>query len=192
MLRQPLESGQIMISRAAYQTLFPADFQLIAAMNPCPCGYFGDAQGGCRCAIDTVEQYRQLLSGPLLDRIDLHVDVPRIAIRELRDPHPIPAEKHDDVKHRIEPARDRMIQRQGQRNAQLSSRGTQTFCQLAPRDAHYLDIAMDRLRVSARGYYKLLKVARAIADLEDLSQISRQHLTEAISLRQENALCETQ
>ena len=85
-----------------------------------------------------------------------------------------------------------MIQRQGQRNAQLSSRGTQTFCQLAPRDAHYLDIAMDRLRVSARGYYKLLKVVRAIADLEDLSQISRQHLTEAISLRQENALCETQ
>lgn len=186
MLREPLESGQILISRAAYQARFPADFQLIAAMNPCPCGYFGDPQGSCRCAIDVVERYHQRLSGPLLDRIDLHVDVPRISARDLRVAGPENGETHQATRQQIETTRARMVSRQGVRNARLSSRMALSVCHLHPDDASFLELAVDRLGVSMRGYFKLLKVARTIADLSGRDQIEREDLTEAISLRHQN------
>ncbi|MEM7362716.1 MAG: YifB family Mg chelatase-like AAA ATPase [Pseudomonadota bacterium] len=186
MLREPLESGQIMISRAAYQTRFPADFQLVAAMNPCPCGYFGDPQGDCRCAIESIERYQQKLSGPLLDRIDLHVDVPRVAVRDLRAPRPASFQSHQTIHKKVIAARERMIGRQGIHNAALSSAEVSSVCALTTADTRYLDGAMDRLGISARGYYRLLKVARTIADLELSDAMSRRHLAEAISLRQRN------
>ena len=180
-LREPLESGRIIISRAARQAEFPAQFQLIAAMNPCPCGYLGDPSGRCRCNIDQVERYRRKLSGPLLDRIDMHVEVPRVPYADLQGP---PGEASAAVRARVSRARERQQQRGNVLNSRLTNRQLGSFCHLEEADSRLLQQAMERLQLSARAYHRILKVARTIADLAGCENIERSHLGEAIGYRQ--------
>jgi len=181
-LREPLESGRIIISRAARQAEFPARFQLIAAMNPCPCGYLGDPGGRCHCTAEQVQRYRARLSGPFLDRIDLHVEVPKVPHRTLRatdSTGPASAE----VRLRVEAARQRQLQRAAKLNQALNSREIERFCPLDKTVATLLEQAVERMGLSARAYHRVMKVARTIADLADASDITPSHLTEAISYR---------
>jgi magnesium chelatase family protein len=180
-LREPLESGRIMISRAARQAEFPAQFQLIAAMNPCPCGYLGDPSGRCHCNINQIERYRRKLSGPLLDRIDMHVEVPRVPYEVLQGP---PGEASDIVRARVSHARERQQQRGNVLNSRLSNRQLESFCHLGEADRRLLQHAMERLQLSARAYHRILKVARTIADLAGRENIESIHLGEAIGYRQ--------
>lgn len=180
-LREPLESGRISVSRAARQAEFPAEFQLVAAMNPCPCGYLGHPNGRCRCSPDQVARYRSRMSGPLLDRIDLQVEVPVVTHEELErrgegDPSAT-------VRQRVAAARARQIERQGRANAALSSREVDRFCSTDARGVTVLKQAIARLGLSARGYHRVLKVARSIADLEGMKRISASQVAEAIQYR---------
>lgn len=178
-LREPLESGRIMISRAALQAEFPAAFQLVAAMNPCPCGYHGDPSGRCRCTPDQISRYRSRVSGPLMDRIDLQVEVPRQQIRDHE-----PGESSLQARQRIVAARERQHCRNGCCNAQLDAPGVTRHCPLTPADQRLLDKACDRLSLSARAHHRILKVARTIADLDESEAIGPAHLTEALGYRQ--------
>ena len=182
-LREPLESGSITISRAARQADFPARFQLVAAMNPCPCGYLGDANGRCRCSIDQVRAYRARVSGPLLDRIDLHVEVPAVPHAELLAPALGDGESSVTVKARVQRAREHQQQRSGMANFRLGSKEIERVCALDDAQRRLLELAMQRLDLSARAAHRILKVARTIADLEDLEHISTEHLSEAIQYR---------
>lgn len=181
-LREPLESGCVTISRATRQAEFPATFQLIAAMNPCPCGYLGDVQGRCRCTAEQVQRYRSRLSGPLIDRLDLHVEVPRVPTRELSTVSET-AETSDTVAARVLRARELQIARQGTLNSRLDNKAVERFC--APtRDASaLLNRATATLGLSARAYHRTLKVARTIADLAQTEPIDARHVGEALSLR---------
>jgi magnesium chelatase family protein len=181
-LREPLESGVVTISRAARQAEFPARFQLVAAMNPCPCGWAGDPSARCRCTSEQVGRYRARLSGPLLDRIDLHVAVPRLAPHEMR-PNSPPGEASSAVRERVLRARELQLARGGRANAQLSQRDTERECRLTTNDQALLERAMDALQLSARGTHRILRVARTIADLAGVERIGTAHLTEAIGYR---------
>lgn len=181
-LREPLESGVVTISRAARQSEFPARFQLVAAMNPCPCGWAGDPSGRCRCGSEAIRRYRARISGPLLDRIDLHVDVPRLPPCELR-PGAAGGESSARVRARVTRAREVQLQRAGTPNAQLGQAGTMVHCRLADRDQALLERAIDTLQLSARAMHRILRVARTIADLDESHDIGTQHLTEALGLR---------
>ncbi len=181
-LREPLESGVVTISRAARQNEFPARFQLVAAMNPCPCGWAGDASGRCRCNPDAVQRYRARISGPLLDRIDLHVEVPRLAPAELRPDAP-PGEASAAVRARVVRAREVQLARAGRLNACLDHAGTMAACRLAPADQLLLERAVEALRLSARSMHRILRVARTIADLAGSQDIRSGHLAEAINYR---------
>ncbi|WP_295953853.1 YifB family Mg chelatase-like AAA ATPase [uncultured Xanthomonas sp.] len=182
-LREPLESGQVTVSRAARSAEFPARFQLVAAMNPCPCGWAGDPSGRCRCSEDAVRRYRARISGPLLDRIDLHVEVPRLPPQALRADAP-PGEASAVVRERVEQARQRQQARAGRPNGQLGHSETLRDCRLQPRDEALLEQAIERLRLSARSLHRILRVARTIADLDASERIATAHLTEAIAYRQ--------
>jgi magnesium chelatase family protein len=182
-LREPLESGVVTISRAARQSEFPARFQLVAAMNPCPCGWSGDACGRCRCSAEAVTRYRARLSGPLLDRIDLHLNVPRLAPQELRFDAPR-GEATAPVRERVAAARARQLARAGKTNAQLTQAETERDCALAPDDQRLLERAMEALQLSARATHRILRVARTIADLDACDRIASRHLAEAIGYRQ--------
>jgi len=182
-LRQPLESGVVTISRAARSCEFPAQFQLVAAMNPCPCGWAGDPSGRCRCTFDSVLRYRSRLSGPLLDRIDLQVPVPRLAPQEMRGDAPR-GESTLAVRARVIAARDRQQHRCGKTNALMSQSETEQHCALRDRDHALLERAMAALQLSARATQRILRVARTIADLEGCAGIGTAHLTEAIGYRQ--------
>jgi magnesium chelatase family protein len=180
-LREPLESGVVTVSRAARQSEFPARFQLVAAMNPCPCGWAGDASGRCRCSADAVQRYRGKVSGPLLDRIDLHVSLQRLPPAALRGDAPA-GESSAEVRLRVERARARQAAR-GAPNARLSQGETLAACPLTPADQHLLERAVDRLQLSARSMMRILRVARTIADLEGSEAIASAHLAEAIGYR---------
>lgn len=180
-LREPLESGRITISRAARQADFPARFQLVAAMNPCPCGYLGDPERRCACGPEQVRRYRARVSGPLIDRIDLHIEVPRLAHRLLRCD--TPEETSATVRDRVCAARDRQLQRAGKPNSLLNTREIERDCRLIEADYRLLEQALARLGLSARAYHRILKVARTIADLAASADIRTPHLTEAISYR---------
>lgn len=180
-LREPLESGRIAISRAARQAEFPARFQLVAAMNPCPCGYAGDAAGRCRCTPDAIARYRSRLSGPLLDRIDLKIEMPRVPHAELRDS--THGESSALVRKRVIAARTLQLDRAGKPNAWLGNREVERDCTLETRQHALLDRAVEHLGLSARGYHRVLRVARTIADLAGSTQIDTAHLSEAIQLR---------
>ncbi len=182
-LREPLESGHITISRAARQATFPARFQLIAAMNPCPCGYLGDPNGRCHCSEDQVLRYRTRISGPLLDRIDMHIEVPRLPRNVLNADEGRHEETSETVRGRVELARERQIQRAGKANYVLSNRQIERTCRLNKADAQLLEQSIERLGLSARAYHRILKVARTIADLADSETILTTHLAEAISYR---------
>jgi len=181
-LREPLELGAITISRAARQAEFPARFQLIAAMNPCPCGYLGDAQGGCHCSAEQVQRYCSRISGPLLDRMDLHVNVPRVEFNSLRG-RGVTREASKEVAARVMRTREVQMRRQGRCNAVLDNPAVERHC--APNDAclSLLERASRQLGLSARGYHRVLKVARTIADMAGRKQIEPAHVGEALSLR---------
>ncbi|MBE2294879.1 MAG: YifB family Mg chelatase-like AAA ATPase [Phycisphaerales bacterium] len=180
-LREPMESGHITISRAARQADFPARFQLVAAMNPCPCGYLGDAERRCACGQEQVRRYRARVSGPLLDRIDLHIEVPRLAHRILRGD--VPEENSATVRVRVCAAYERQLQRAGKPNSALRTREIERHCALSDADYRLLEQALERLGLSPRAYHRILKVARTIADLAGSDGIKTPHLTEAISYR---------
>ncbi len=181
-LREPLESGSVGISRAARHCNFPARFQLVAAMNPCPCGWAGDPSGRCLCSGEVIRRYRARISGPLLERIDLHVDVPRLSPTLLRTDAP-PGESSAAVRDRVVAARSRQLERGGCSNARLDQARTHAFCRLAPRDGALLERAVDSLQLSARSLHRILRVARTIADLDASDAITTPHLTEAIGYR---------
>jgi len=181
-LREPMESGQITVSRAARQADFPARFQLVAAMNPCPCGYFGDADFPCRCTPDQILRYRMRISGPFLDRIDCHLFMTRLARATLKDARK--AESSEAIRGRVEAARHRQIARQQTTNAALDASALEAVCALGPKDRQLLDDAAERLFLSHRATHRLLRVARTIADLAGDECVSRQHLIEALSYRQ--------
>ncbi|MCG6974799.1 MAG: YifB family Mg chelatase-like AAA ATPase [Acidiferrobacterales bacterium] len=180
-LREPLESGAITISRAARQSDFPARFQLVAAMNPCPCGYAGDDSGRCRCTIDQILRYRARVSGPLLDRIDMHIEVPALPREQLLKKR-ANGESSALVRQRVQSARAHQVQR-GQLNAKLDNRQIEQYCDLSEKDTALLESAIERLGLSARAYHRILKVARTIADLDDSDSIKTGHLSEAIRYR---------
>jgi magnesium chelatase family protein len=185
-MREPLEAGEIAISRASYQVRLPAAFQLIAAMNPCPCGYLGDPDRPCRCSPDRVRQYQSRVSGPLLDRIDLHLEVPRLNERDraqLLTGQAGEGEYSTTLREQVTGARQRQLVRCGKINARLSQAEIRTFCGLKPSDENYLAGIMTRLKLSTRAYFRLLKMARTIADLDKALAISRPHLLEAVSYR---------
>ena len=182
-LREPLESGRITISRAARQAEFPSRFQLIAAMNPCPCGYLGDPVGRCRCTGDQVARYRGRISGPLLDRIDMHLEVPRLAAEELSAPTNLDAESSALVRQRVEQARRRQLDRSGLPNQALGNRELERVCVLDEPGRRLMEQALRKLGLSARAFHRVLKLARSIADLAGLEQIQAAHLSEAIGYR---------
>lgn len=182
MLREPMESGAVHIARAREQLTFPARFQLIAAMNPCPCGYQGDPSGRCRCSADQVERYRAKLSGPLLDRIDLHLAMHNepFSLEHAGNDRPTTAEAAADV------ARARAIQwqRQGCLNAHLDLAALRDHCTPSSEDARWMEQAIERLGLSRRASHRALKVARTVADLEGSQALHRRHLAEALQYRQ--------
>ncbi|MGD2138081.1 MAG: YifB family Mg chelatase-like AAA ATPase [Gammaproteobacteria bacterium] len=179
-LREPLESGHILISRAARQAQYPAGFQLVAAMNPCPCGWLGDASGRCQCTSEQVQRYRARISGPLLDRIDMHVEVPRLSFDEMQGE---PGEASAVVRERVRQTRALQHQRNNTLNSRLTHRQIDAACQLKTSDRLLLQRAMERLRLSARAYHRILKLARTIADMDEARDIGTPHLSEAINYR---------
>lgn len=181
-LREPLESGKIVISRAAKQAEFPAAFQLIAAMNPCPCGYWGDVHNNCRCTSEQVQRYQNKLSGPFLDRIDIHIEVPALSHSELQESSDNIETSHA-VKKRIIAAQQRQFVRRNHSNAYLSNKEIEQDCQLSEQNQQVLQKTMEKMRLSARAYHRILKLARTIADLEKSENIQLHHLTESISYR---------
>ena len=183
-LREPLESGQITVSRAARQVDFPARFQLLAAMNPCPCGYLGDSAGRCRCTPDHVLRYRSRLSGPLLDRIDLQVFVPRLDTAELTARDAPAAESSAVVRARVTQARALQEARAGKANAALTPKELERDCVLDEATRQLLVAALTRLSLSARAYHRVLKVARTIADLAGAKAVATAHVAEALRYRQ--------
>ncbi|MDP1557736.1 MAG: YifB family Mg chelatase-like AAA ATPase [Nitrosomonas sp.] len=181
-LREPLESGYITISRAARQAEFPAKFQLIAAMNPCPCGYLGHYSGKCRCTPDQVARYRGKISGPLLDRIDILIEVPAVPQLDLMR-HTAQGEKSSTIRQRTEHARQKQISRQNKTNNQLMVKEIEKYCQPDTQGETLLKQAMSRLNFSARAYHRILRVARTIADLSGHEKTSNRHIAEAIQYR---------
>jgi len=187
-LREPLESGVIHISRAARQSTFPAEFQFIAAMNPCPCGWLGHASGRCHCTPDRIARYRGRVSGPLIDRIDLGIEVPALAAEALTVGVEAAGAAADRVtsacvRAEVTAARARQMARQGKPNARLSPREIETHCMPGVAGAALLAQAMARLSLSARAYHRILKVARTIADMAGSPAIAAPHVAEAIAYR---------
>lgn len=184
-LRQPLEKGTVHLSRARTRNVFPADFQLVAAMNPCPCGYLGDASGRCGCSAERVERYRGRISGPLLDRIDMQLTVGRVGREALTGGDTPDGESSAKVSERVVAARAVARQRdQPGPNAGLDEAGTRQHCRLASEGRTILEQAIDRLDLSARAFGRILKVARSIADLAGEETIGAGHIAEAVNFRE--------
>jgi magnesium chelatase family protein len=185
-MRQPLEDGHVTISRAAGSLTFPSRFMLVAAMNPCPCGYYGDAKRECRCGSRAIEKYRQKISGPLLDRIDIHVEVPLVDFKELSSTEL--GEKSATIRERVAAAREVQTRRFQKNkgvstNAAMSAKLVREHCALDATSTSYLEHAMESMNFSARAHDRILKVARTIADLEGSDAIQSQHILEAIQYR---------
>jgi magnesium chelatase family protein len=184
-MRQPIEEERVTISRAATSLTYPARFMLVAAMNPCPCGYYSDPANECTCTVPQIQRYRSKISGPLMDRIDIHIEVPAVKYRDLasRDP----GEPSVEIKKRVDKARKIQLERfDGMKiycNAQMSNRHIKRFCQIDEPSQKLLELAIDRFGLSARAYTRILKVARTIADLEGQEHMQPSHLSEAIQYR---------
>jgi len=185
-LREPLESGTITLSRAAHSITYPARFHLVAAMNPCPCGYLGDPAHPCRCTPDQILRYRSRVSGPLLDRIDLHVQVNRLPPADLLAPGHA-GECSAAVRERVRQCRERQMQRQGEPNAQLAPEQLASVCALPAAQRQWLEAAATRLHLSGRALHRALRVARTIADLAGCETIAVAHLGEALGYRSDGS-----
>lgn len=181
-LREPLETGSITISRAARQAEFPASFQLIAAMNPCPQGYSCDGRLLCQCTPEQRKRHMGRISAPLLDRIDIHIEVPRLDNSAL-DPNKPKGESSAIIRSRILKAYQKQLQRNGKSNAELTSNETERYCRIKKQEKQLLEQAMDKFKLSARAYHRILKLARTIADISEYEHIEAHHLTEAITYR---------
>ncbi len=180
LLRQPLEDRAVTIARSNMTLSFPASFMLVAAMNPCPCGFYGDTTRECRCTPAIIQRYLGKISGPMLDRIDLHVEVPAVAYKEMRSNEQ--GVSSAEMRARIECAR-RIQQQRGHTNAQLPPKLLRQLCQLDDSGERTLEMAMRRLGLSARAHDRILKVARTIADLDESQPVSAKHLAEAVQYR---------
>jgi magnesium chelatase family protein len=184
-LRQPLEDGHVTIARATASITYPARFMLVAAMNPCPCGYYGDPKRACTCSYAQLLRYRAKVSGPLLDRIDLHVEAPAVSYQQLAADAPV--ESSAEIRRRAEGARGIQRERFGRMqihcNAQMSNRHIRKFCALDLDSKRLLEMAIDQLGMSARAYGRILKIARTIADLAQSAAIQSDHVSEAIQYR---------
>ncbi|MDG1172982.1 MAG: ATP-binding protein, partial [Opitutales bacterium] len=184
-LRQPIEDGNVTISRSAAKVTLPCRFMLVASMNPCPCGFLGDPRNSCRCSIPQIQKYRSKISGPLLDRIDLHIEAPAIDLSEL--PAVTTVDSSVDVRARVECCRatqhDRFNNTSITSNAFMRKTEIEKFCKLSNEDSVLLIDAMKRLNLSARAYDRILKVSRTIADLGFSNSIKKEHVLEAIQYR---------
>ena len=186
-LRQPMEDGQVTISRVAATLTYPARFTLVCLMNPCPCGYSGDRRRACRCSVGQIERYQSRISGPLLDRIDLFVDVPRLTREELRG-SPDSAETSEEIRTRVAAAREVQLARGGVPNAALAGRKLRAACALGGDAEVLIGRAIDRMGLSGRAHDRILKVARTIADLAGEADIAVEHVAEALNHRRAIAL----
>ena len=184
-LRQPLENGVIHLSRAAQQVSFPANFQLIGAMNPCPCGFYGDGTSKCHCTEDQIDKYTNKISGPLLDRIDMVLNVPPLPKEELLNQEKANAESSEVIRKRVLKAYEKQIQRQGKTNDKLTPDEIDKLIKLNQDNKQLLEMAIDKFHLSARAYHRILKVARTIADLDNSDSVNTQHLSEAIGYRRD-------
>lgn len=188
-LRQPLEDKEVTISRAAGTVTFPANFTLVAAMNPCPCGFLNDPDKECKCSSAQITRYRRKISGPILDRIDIHVEVPRIRYEEMASDES--EESSDQIRRRIEKARETQKQRfqaneELKTNSEMNNKKVKKFCSVGKKAQSLLKTAVEEYSLSARSYFRILKVARTIADLENNSEIQEENVSEAIQLRIKN------
>jgi magnesium chelatase family protein len=182
-LREPLESGFITISRAAFQTVFPARFQLLAAMNPCPCGYAGNTRQECTCTGEQVQRYLAKLSGPFMDRVDLQVEVPALPMEILTGMKQKTTEGSKQVRERVCLVRELQKQRQGKCNAFLAGSEVERFCHLNAKAKELIQAALDQFQFSARVYHRILKVALTIADLKGRTHITEEEISEALLYR---------
>jgi magnesium chelatase family protein len=184
-LRQPLEDKHVTISRAQGSLTFPANFQLVGAMNPCPCGYYGDPVKACTCSSSTITRYQKRLSGPLLDRIDIHVEVPRVDYEKLSDSRF--GESSEVVRARVEAARqvqrDRFADSKVRHNANMGVADVRKHCVLTDEGRALIKAAMSQMQLTARAYHRVLKLSRTIADLAGATQIAPNHLAEALQYR---------
>lgn len=180
-LREPLETGAITISRAARQSDFPARFQLVAAMNPCPQGYDCDLRNNCRCSPQQQAKHRSRISAPILDRIDIQIEVPKVPRDVLKGKQP--SENSATVRKRVVTAREKQLQRCAKPNAAMTTKEVETYCQLDDETETLLDKAMQTFNLSARAYHRILKVSRTIADLDEVNDITHKHISEALTFR---------
>jgi magnesium chelatase family protein len=185
-LRQPLENGEVTVSRAIASITYPASFMLVAAMNPCPCGYFGDNRHQCTCTPGQIHRYRHKVSGPLLDRIDIHIEVPAVPYKELSNEYS--GERSEDIMKRVDAARGIQLERfkndkKIYSNGQMKTRHIKKYCSLRADAQVLIETAMHKLGLSARAYTRILKLSRTIADLEASEEIQSQHVSEAIQYR---------
>lgn len=183
-LRQPLEAGSICISRATMQTEFPAEFQLIAAMNPCPCGQWGNPKANCLCTPDRIKRYLGKLSAPLLDRIDMQVNVQALTQQDLLKANPAEDGESQRIQIQVQASRALQIKRQGRLNARLESKACEQMCYLGHDEKAFLSQVLDKLRLSARAYHRLLKVSRTIADMKGEERVTQPALQQALSFKQ--------
>ncbi|CAM4398988.1 MAG: Competence protein ComM [Legionella sp.] len=182
-LRQPLESGTICISRAAAQVEFPASFQLLAAMNPCPCGQWGNNQADCLCSPDRINRYLGKLSAPLLDRIDMQITIQALTQEELIKPNTNPEKQSEQIREQVIKIRAVQMKRQNCLNANLSAKVCEQVCEIGTKEQEFLSRVMSQLKLSARGYHRLLKVARTIADVGESTSVNLAHLQQALSFK---------
>jgi magnesium chelatase family protein len=184
-LRQPLEDGTVTISRALSSITYPASIMLICAMNPCPCGYLGDSRHQCTCSPSQIHRYRQRISGPLLDRIDIHVEVPAVPYKDLSNEYC--GESSEKIRLRVQKARQIQVERFKKdniySNAKMRTKHIKKYCVLTPEAQNILESAMHNLGLSARAYTRILKVSRTIADLAESEKIDVEHISEAIQYR---------
>ncbi len=184
-MRQPLEDGEVTISRSAGKITLPSRFMLVAAMNPCPCGYLGDSTNDCRCSMPQIQRYRSRVSGPLLDRIDIHVEAPAVRVEDLQSK--VGGESSSKIRDRVLKCRSiqskRYLENKASNNANISNQALSKYCKIGTEEASILKRAMNELSLSARAYDKILKVSRTIADLDESENIQMKHLLEAIQYR---------